>query len=217
MASNESEDGSASMEASDRDCDVNCSNGSAPMNKPKRTKSGTMFRAWSFHVTLKANVSHGATTRDKIRLLSDHLRSRTAHCINTSFTSVSTFCDESLLSGPTDSEGLVSIVIQGYVQTREATPISTMHKFIDTATWKPVPGGLAGDAEFRANSASLAKLYAFGEIGLNNQGRSEKSQEQKRAKQVQPIPIIESFSLLPLLFSYYALYSALLSKSFCGA
>ena len=55
MASNESEDGSASMEASDRDCDVNCSNGSAPMNKPKRTKSGTMFRAWSFHVTLKAN------------------------------------------------------------------------------------------------------------------------------------------------------------------
>ena len=92
-----------------------------------------------------------------------------------------------------------------------------MEKLFDSATWKPVPGGLAGDAEFRANSASLAKLYAFGEIGLNNQGRSEKSQEQKRAKQVQPIPIIESFSLLPLLFSYYALYSALLSKSFCGA
>ncbi len=55
-----------------------------------------------------------------------------------------------------------------------------MHKFFNDASWKPVPGGLAGDAEFRANRETLAKVYVFGEIGLNNTGR----EEQKRAKQV---------------------------------
>ncbi len=55
-----------------------------------------------------------------------------------------------------------------------------MQKFFADASWKPVPGGLAGDAEFSANRETLAKLYAFGEIGLNNTGR----EEQKRAKQV---------------------------------
>ena len=39
---------------------------------------------------------------------------------------------------------------------------------------------MAGDAEFRANRETLAKLYVFGEIGLNNTGR----EEQKKAKQV---------------------------------
>jgi hypothetical protein len=66
------------------------------------------------------------------------------------------------------------------VQTKNATPISTIQNFINTASWKPVPGGLAGDAEFRANRATLAKLYVFGERGLNNPGR----EEQKRAKKV---------------------------------
>ena len=213
MATNESESGdsTSSMGASDSP------DGSAFMTKPKRSRSGIWFRVWSFHATIKADLSQGTSAQHKARLLKDHLSNRIAHAIKHNVTSISTYCDESQLCGQTDREGLVSIVIHGYVQTKQATPISTMEKLFDSATWKPVPGGLAGDAEFRANSASLAKLYAFGEIGLNNQGRSEKSQEQKRAKQVQPIPIIESFSLLPLLFSYYAFYSALLSKSFCGA
>jgi hypothetical protein len=56
MALNDSEDASSSMVASDSDA-VNGSNGSALTTKPKRTRSGTWFRAWSFQVTLKADLS----------------------------------------------------------------------------------------------------------------------------------------------------------------
>ena len=208
MASNESEDAVSSMLASDCD-DASGSNGSAPMNKSKRTKSGIMFRAWSFQVTVNADLSQGASTQDKARLLKEHLRNRTAHSIKTSFISVSTFCDESQLSGQPDSSGLVSILIRGYVQTKQATPISTMQKFFADASWKPVPGGLAGDAEFRANCETLAKLYVFGEIGLNNTGR----EEQKRAKQVGcyvPAVPAESDNRI-ILFA-----SSILWKSFCA-
>ena len=168
-----------------------------------------MFRAWSFQVTVNADLSQGASTQDKARLLKEHLRNRTAHSIKTSFISVSTFCDESQLSGQPDSSGLVSILIRGYVQTKQATPISTMQKFFADASWKPVPGGLAGDAEFRANRATLAKLYVFGEIGLNNTGR----EEQKRAKQVGcyvPAVPAESDNRI-ILFA-----SSILWKSFCA-
>ncbi len=34
---------------------------------------------------------------------------------------------------------------------------------------------LAGNAEFRANRESLAKVYVFGEIGLNNTGRESQA------------------------------------------
>ena len=139
-----------------------------------------MFRAWSFQVTVQVDLSHGTSAQAKARLLSEHLCNSTAHAIRPSFTSVSSFCDESLLSRQTDIKGLVSILIHGYVQTKQATPISTMQKFIDSASWKPVPGGLASDAEFCANRARLTMLYVFGKIGLNNPGRKE----QKRAKQV---------------------------------
>ncbi len=128
MASNESEDASASMRASDID-NVNGSSDSALTNKPKRCRMGTLFRAWSFQVTVNADLSQGASTQDKARLLKEHLRNRTAHSIKTSFISVSTFCYESQLSGQPDSNGLVSILIRGYVQTKQATPISTMQKF----------------------------------------------------------------------------------------
>jgi hypothetical protein len=86
------------------------SNGSALTTKPKRMRSGTWFRAWSFQVTLKADLSQGASTQDKARLLKEHLSNRTAHSIKTSFTSVSTFCYESQLSGQSNSNGLVSIL-----------------------------------------------------------------------------------------------------------
>ncbi len=121
MASNESEDARSSMVASDSD-DVNASNDSALMNKPKRpSRSGTVFRAWSLQVTVNADLSQGASTQDKAMLLTEHLSNRTAHSIKTSFISVSTFCDESQLSRQPDSSGLVSILIRGYVQTKQAT------------------------------------------------------------------------------------------------
>jgi hypothetical protein len=117
--------------------DVNASNDSALMNKPKRPSwSGTVFRAWNFQVTVNADLSQGASTQDKARLLTEHLSNRTAHSmhsIKTSFISVSTFCYESQLSGQPESNGLVSILIRGYVQTKQATPISTMQNFFADA------------------------------------------------------------------------------------
>ncbi len=80
-----------------------------------------------------------------------------------------------------------------------------MQKFFADASWKPVPGGLAGDSEFRANRETLAKLYVFGEIGLNNTGR----EEQKRAKQVGCYVPAKSDNLI-ILFA-----SSILWKSFC--
>jgi hypothetical protein len=70
------------------------------------------------------------------------------------------FCYEYLLSRQPDADSYwhVSIVIHRYVQTENSTPISTMHKFINTASWKPVPRGLASNAEFSANSVRLSKL-----------------------------------------------------------
>jgi hypothetical protein len=111
------------------------------------------------------------------------------HSIKTSFISVSTFCDESQLSGQPDSNGLVSILIRGYVQTKQATLISTMQKFFADASWKPVPGGLAGDAEFRSNRETLAKLYVFGEIGRTTRGARSRKEPRRSDAMFQPSPI----------------------------
>ncbi len=98
-----------SLSLSDSD-EVNGSNSSAPMNKPKRTKSGTMIWASSFQVTVKADLLHCTSTQAKIRLLSEHLSKLTAHAKKYSFTSVSTFCDESLLSWQTIARVLFQLL-----------------------------------------------------------------------------------------------------------
>ncbi len=50
-----------------------------------------------------------------------------------------------------DSDGLVSIALHGYVQTKNGTRVSTMQKWIESAVWTPVPSGLASDREFEKN------------------------------------------------------------------
>ena len=176
MASNDSENASASMVASDReheDCDEVSSNGSALISRPKRQKSSIYFRAWSCQLTVTANFLAGTSTQERRKLLTELLANRAADEKPLSVTSISTFCNESQLSGEPDSNGLVSIEVYGYVQTKNATPISTMQKLIESASWKPVPGGLMSDRDFKKISESCALLYLFGKIGLNNAGREE--------------------------------------------
>ncbi len=84
---------------------------------------------------IKANISHGTTAREKEKLLTEHISTRTGHKKPHCVTCVTVFCDELLLSGPTDGAGLVSIEVQGYVQTNHAKPLSTMKKWIDYASW----------------------------------------------------------------------------------
>ena len=177
MASNHSDNTSASMVASDReqeDCNEVSSNGSALTSGSKtQQKRSVKFRAWSFQLTINANLLNFTTTQQKRKLLTELLSNRAAAEKPFSVTSISTFCNESQLSGEPDSNGLVSIEVYGYVQTKNGTPISTMQKLIESASWKPVPGGLMSDRDFKKIRESYALLYLFGAIGLNNAGREE--------------------------------------------
>jgi hypothetical protein len=76
----------------------------------------------------KANLSGATTAPEKGKLLTDHISTRTGHHRPHSVTCVVIFCDESLISGPPDSDGLVSIELLGYIQTKNITPVSTMKK-----------------------------------------------------------------------------------------
>ena len=140
------------MVASDReheDCDEVSSNGSALISRPKRQKNGIYFRAGSFRLTITANLLHCPTTQERRKLLTELLSNRAAAEKPLSVTSINTFCNKSQLSGEPDSNGLVSIEVYGYVQTKNGTPISTMQKLIESASWKPVPGSLMSDSDFK--------------------------------------------------------------------
>jgi hypothetical protein len=69
------------------------------------------------------------------------------HCV----TCVTAFCEQSLFLVPPDSAGHVSIHVHGYAQASKATQHSTLKKWIDSATWKPDPGGLMSDNEYLTN------------------------------------------------------------------
>ena len=96
------------------------------------------------------------------------------------------FYDATLLSGVPDSDGLVSIALQGYVQTRSGTRVSTMQAWIESAVWTPVPGGLASDAGFKHNmqrfedaNDSWTQFVTFGSVGMNNHGRATQRNTRK--------------------------------------
>ncbi len=110
-------------------------------SKKRKSMSGSVFKAWSFQLQTKADLGHGTTAEEKARLLTEHLRTCTRHTLPSSVTSGAVFFDGLLFSAPPDSAGLVSIELQGYVQARYSIPLSTVKKWIDSASWKPVPDG----------------------------------------------------------------------------
>ena len=138
-------------------------------------------------MSVKIDFSPASSTAGKKRtILFEHLRLRTGHDQPHFVTSFTVFCDESHFSGPTDSEGLVSLEIQGYVQTEKSVPLTTMQTWIGSASWKPVPGGLMSDAGFKANmrrfddqSDTWTRLTVFGGVGANNAGRNAEGQVRK--------------------------------------
>ena len=149
--------------------------------------SGSVFKAWSLRLTVNADLGHGTTAEEKVKLLTEHLSTCTGHTLPSSVTCMAVFCDKSLLSVPPDSAGLVSIALQGYAQARYAIPHSTLKKWIESAAWKPVPGGLSSDAEFQTDmrkfndpNDSMTRLMVFGAVGANNAGRAA----DKAARQV---------------------------------
>ena len=116
---------------------------SANSSKKRKSFSGSVFRAWQFHLVIKTDLCDGPTAVAKEKLLREHLSARTGHDRPLSITGVIVFCDRSLFSQPPDSDGLVSIEVLGYVQVNNTVPLSTMKKWMESATWQPVPGGLS--------------------------------------------------------------------------
>ena len=136
---------------------------------------------------VQANFPPASSTAGEMRrFLFYHLSLRTGHNRPNCVTSLTVFCDESHFSGHTDSAGLVSLEIQGYVQTKDAVSLTTVERWIGSASWKPVPGGLMSDAGFKANkvrfddqSDTWTRLTIFGGVGANNAGRNAEGQVRK--------------------------------------
>ena len=138
----------------------------------------TSFRAWRFQLMVRANLCNASTAVEKGTLLLEHLSLSTGHTKPHCVTGVVVFCNRSLFSQPPESDGLVSIEMLGYVQARHATRISTMKKWVASATWKPVQGGLTSDDEYMSNMRRFedpndewTRFLVFGSIGANNTGR----------------------------------------------
>ena len=142
-ADNDDDDGVTSVTSSvlHGACSVNSSTSQSFLGKRKsRSKSGTHFRAWSFQMRVQANFPPASSTEgEKRKFLFDHLSLCTAHNRPNCVTCLTVFCDQSHFSEYTDSAGLVSLEIQGYVQTKDAVSLTTMKRWIDSASWKPVP------------------------------------------------------------------------------
>ena len=92
-------------------------------SRKRKSMSGSVFKAWSLQLTVNADLGHGTTAEEKVKLLTEHLSTRTGHTLPSSVTCMAVFCDKSLLSVPPDSAGLVSIALQGYAQARYARRI----------------------------------------------------------------------------------------------
>jgi len=162
--------------------------GSSSANSRNKRKSriGSVFRAFQFHLMIKTDLRNGTTAVEKEKLLTDHLSARTGINMPHSIGGLVVFCDRSLFSQPPDSDGLVSIEVLGYVQAKRSTPLSTMKKWIDSATWKPVEGGLTGDDEYMSNMRRFedpddqwTRFMLFGSIGANNAGRAAEKATRK--------------------------------------
>ena len=145
--------GNTSMADSDA---VHSLNSTAPMRQTGTISSvPPKFKAWSFRLAFKADFA-GAV--DKGKRLQEHISERTLLERPHSVTSQIAFYDATLLSGVPDSDGLVSIALQGYVQTRSGTRVSTMQAWIESAVWTPVPGGLASDADMHDGKNEVFSL-----------------------------------------------------------
>ena len=102
-------------------------------------------------MTVKAYFCQGTTVAEKAKLLRKHPSARTGHTRPLSVLDVVAFCDRLLCLQPPDSDGLVSIEAIRYVQASHANPQSTMKKWIDSVTWKPVSGGLTSKNKYMTN------------------------------------------------------------------
>ena len=158
-------------------------NSSTDTSKTNRIRN--RCAAWSIRETIQNDIFNvGVPREDNARLLTEFIRDRFRTTQPNVVLSITGFCDSSLFV-PMESNSMVSIPINGYVQTKQ-NPVSTMTAWIGSAEWKAVPGGLFTDDEFqrdlrRADNPSdpRIKLAIFGKLDFNNHGRAEARQARK--------------------------------------
>ena len=158
----------------------------SPHDQGKTKRVDKTFTGWKFHDTLRADIADGSSDARKA-LLMEFLQTRTTHDRPHSVKSVTIFADltEFFSARPRETPA-VSIAIVGYVQSNKSRKYA-MTNWLRSATWNPVSGGLCSNSEFladmaRANNPSMpgwCKLPIFGELGLNNQGRTAARNERK--------------------------------------
>ena len=66
--------------------------------KKRKSMSGSVFMAWSLQLRVNADLGHGTTAEEKVKLLTKNLSTRTGHTLPSSVICMAIFCDKSLLS-----------------------------------------------------------------------------------------------------------------------
>mmetsp|Transcript_28563 Transcript_28563/g.59704 ORF Transcript_28563/g.59704 Transcript_28563/m.59704 type:complete len:319 (+) Transcript_28563:160-1116(+) len=160
------------------------------------------FSAWTFQLTISADAtalnggrdSYSVPLHEQKKRLLEHVQSRILNTMPQSFTFVSAFYNVSILSVALPGNIPVSIPFRGYVQSRahKSCGITTVQKWIPSASWNPVPGGLASNPEFKADvtrsrtpNDQWTEMIVFGGLSLNNQARSEKKQIREEAREAE--------------------------------
>jgi hypothetical protein len=71
----------------------------------EKSESGTVCKAWSFQLMVKADLCHGTAAVEKEKLLREQISACTGNNRPLSVIGVVVFCDRSLFSQPPDSDG----------------------------------------------------------------------------------------------------------------
>ena len=66
---------------------------SANSHNKKRSRIGSVFRAFQFHLMSKTDLRHGTTAVEKEMLLKEHLRASTGHNMPLSISGLVVFCN----------------------------------------------------------------------------------------------------------------------------
>ena len=103
--------------------------------------------SWTFHDTIQVDVL-ACEFEERQRKLIEHFRTRTTHDRPICVRSIKIFADlKPLFLAQAFENFTVSIAIIGYVQTKPSRQF-TMTKWIPSATWEPIQGGLCSYGDF---------------------------------------------------------------------
>jgi hypothetical protein len=128
------------------DSDLESQNSSRIRTKSKRAYN--YYTCWKIRDTVQADFSGLDSLGERRQKLIEHFRTRTSLERPLCVRSVTVFADlEQLVFEAPDETRTISILIIGYVQTKQSRTF-TMTNWIKSANWEPITGGLFSNCEF---------------------------------------------------------------------